>query len=243
MQNLITTKRPAIKSQYIFWVIPILMAFIYLVIHIRIIIFPYQLEYREGAILLTTDAFLNGVNPFQVENNPLYINVYGIIYNWITLPFAVVAGNTLWVHRIITAIFIFGQVFLVSAVLRKQGVAWILTTTAGLFIWLSQIFYIGPLARPDAVGTFFFLASLLIPFLYDFSLRSIVTALFFGILGFYTKPYFILGFPLLLAYTFLAISKRRAFITGLIFVPVFVVTLWSINKVYEAYFLNNVNSG
>ena len=83
-----------------------------LAVQIKIITFPYPLELREGAIQLSTHALLNGINPYSLINNPVYINPYGILYNLLVLPFAALFGNSLQLHRLINGLLILGQLFL-----------------------------------------------------------------------------------------------------------------------------------
>ena len=39
----------------------------------------YLLEYREYAVILSTDVLLEGLNPYAIELQPLAMNVYGIV--------------------------------------------------------------------------------------------------------------------------------------------------------------------
>jgi hypothetical protein len=62
-------------------------------ISLKLIIHHFQVignffpnEYRESATLLTTDLLLKGGNPYALENQPEYTNVYGIFYHIIVLP-------------------------------------------------------------------------------------------------------------------------------------------------------------
>jgi hypothetical protein len=224
------------------WIFPILVGLVFLNVQIRLISFPYQLEYREGAVFLTTEGLLHGINPYTLENNPLYINVYGIAYNLFVLPLAFVFGNSLALHRIVSAAFIFGQVGLVILVLRQRKISWLLAVIAGLFIWLGQLASTSPLARPDTLGEFLFLGSLFAPYFFGFNLASVIAGLVFGIAGFYTKPYFILGLPILLSYLFLFVSKKKAILAGFGALIGLLATALIVNLFFEAYFLNTIYS-
>src|SRR6266508_1132602 len=67
---------------------------------------PYQIEFREGTAQVLTKLLLGGENPFVLDNQPLGMNNYGLGYNIVVWPFAVLFGNTLSVHRSVTFIFI-----------------------------------------------------------------------------------------------------------------------------------------
>ena len=82
-------------------ILVVLTGLLILAVQIKIITFPYPLELREGAIKLSTHTLLNGVNPYALANNPIYINGFGLLYNLLVLPFAALFGNLLQLHRLI----------------------------------------------------------------------------------------------------------------------------------------------
>ena len=242
IQKLLLTLNSLRFIPWIGWVGIAVVCLALLGIHLRLVFFPYQMEYREGAIILTTQAFLKGINPWALENNPIYINVYGFVYNLIVLPFAWLLGNQIWIHRLISFLAILGQIWIITIVMRKKGIRWQWIAFAGLFVWLGQIYYTTPLARPDALGQLFFLLTLFIPLIYDFSPRSLVLSAILGVLGFYTKPYYVLGIPLIASYVFLCISKKKALCyAGGVLLALSLSAVF-VNKIFEAYFLNVVFS-
>lgn len=194
----------------LFWSMPVFFSALLLVLNLRLVTFPYQMEYREGAIQLTTAALLRGINPWAAENQPLYCNVYGFVYNWIILPFAAVLGNSLWIHRLVSFAAILAQLAIIAAVLRKRNVPAPYILLALPVIWVTQLFYVIPLARPDTTGQFFFLLCIYSPFIGKYSLRSLITSIASGLIAFYTKPYFALGLAIVPAYLLLFVSKKRA---------------------------------
>lgn len=224
------------------WISVCLVGLALLAIHTRIIVYPYQMEYREGAIVLTNDAFLHGINPWKLENNPIYINVYGFVYNLVLLPFTWLLGNRVWIYRLGSFLAIIGQMVLLAKVLRKLGTSRLLILASLEFLWLGQIYYTTPLARPDSLGQLLFLATLIIPWLDRFSTKSLILSALFGWLGFYTKPYFILGVPLLAGYLFLFSSKKKALLYSLGIGVVLVISAVVVRIIFEAYFLNTIFS-
>jgi hypothetical protein len=242
IQSLLRSLNSIKLIHWIGWIGTGIVGLTLLGVHLRLVFFPYQMEYREGAIILTTQAFLKGINPWALQNNLTYINVYGFVYNLIVLPFAWLLGNQLWIHRLISFAAIVGQLWIIALVMRKKGIGWLWIALAGLFVWLGQIYFTTPLARPDALGQLFFLLTLFIPLLYNFSPRSILLSAAFGVLGFYTKPYFVLGLPLIATYVFLFISKKKALWYAGSSLLVLAVSAILVNKIFEAYFLNVVFS-
>ncbi len=215
---------------------------ILLIINLRIVFFPYQMEFREGAIVLTNAAFLKGINPWALENNLEYINVYGIVYNALILPFNWLLGNQIWIYRLVSMLAILGQIFLIGVVQRKNGITWLNIGITAVFIWLGQIYYTTPMARPDTLGQLFFLLTLFLPVLMNYSAKSLVWSGLFAVLGFYTKTYFVLGLPLLAMYLFIFRSKTQAIWYGGISLTGIVMSAIVINHFFEAYFLNVVFS-
>ncbi len=213
-----------------------------LILHLRLVFYPYQMEFREGAIVLTTEAFLKGINPWSLENNLTYINVYGIVYNALALPFAAFLGNSLWIHRFMSFLAVIGQLWLVVKVMRQKGIAWLFAGFASIFLWLGQIYYTTPMARPDTLGQLFFLLTIFLPVLGNFSKKSLFFSLLFGWLGFFTKPYFVLGLPLVTMYLFLFENKLRAIGYAIIGILWIVISSLLVNHFFEAYFLNVVFS-
>lgn len=229
-------------AAWIGWAAILLAGLALLVVNIRIVAFPYQMEYREGAIVLTTQAFLKGINPWALQNNPVYINVYGFVYNFVVLPFALIFGNLIWVHRMISFLGILGQMAILGLVMHKRGIEKIWIAAAALFLWLGQIFYTTPLARPDTLGQLFFLLTIFLPILEDYSPRSLIWSAVCGLLGFFTKPYYILGLPFVACYSFLFVSKKKAVIYAGAALGVLAGAVLLVNRVWEAYFLNVVYS-
>ncbi len=213
-----------------------------LAINLRIVFFPYQMEFREGAIVLTNTAFLKGINPWALENNLQYINVYGIVYNALILPFTWLMGNQLWIYRLVSMLAILGQMLVVGMVMRRKGFAWLYIGMAALFLWLGQIYYTTPMARPDTLGQLFFLLTLFLPAFWNYSTKSLIWSGAFAVLGFYTKTYFVLGLPLLAMYLFLFRSKSQAIWYAAASTAVIMVAALVINHFFEAYFLNVVFS-
>lgn len=237
--DILSTSRPLFK---IGMVTATALLALLAILHLRLVFYPYQMEFREGAIVLTTQAFLEGINPWSLENNLTYINVYGIVYNAVVLPFAALFGNTLWIHRLVSFLAVIGQLILIASVMRKKGIRWLYVLFTAVYIWLGQIYYTTPMARPDTLGQLFFLLTILLPVLGNFSRRSLIFSILFGWLGFFTKPYFVLGFPLVAAYLFLFENKRTAILYALAGGVLIGISSLVINHFFEAYFLNVIFS-
>jgi hypothetical protein len=119
---------------------------------ITIITTPVPIEYREGAILLSTGYLLQGLNPYALANQPLSMNVYGLGYNLVVLPFAALMGNTLAIHRVISIICLVLSGMIVSQWLMLKGASRLFAFSGSLILFASLLFYTTPVSRPDALG-------------------------------------------------------------------------------------------
>ncbi len=209
---------------------------------------PYPAEYREGAILLLTDFLIHGLNPFSLANHPLMTNNYGFLYNLVVLPFAMIFGNTLAVHRMISILFIFTSCMLIVLVLIKVGTTLPFACAGGVIVMASLLFQVTPLARPDSLGEFFFLLSILLPWQRKFDTPALIASGLTGLLAFLAKPYFILSIGIVTMYVFLFVSKKKGLFYALFAITAFLLGFYIVNIYFECYFLdvllNNIaNSG
>lgn len=195
---------------------------------------------------MTTGALLEGKNPYALANQPEYTNVYGIFYHWVVWPWAQLFGNTLPVHRAVTGVFIVLSCGLMLQLLRRLRVPLLLGGGTTLVFYAHLIFYVTPLARPDALGVFLLLLTVLIPFNHSYSRRSLLWALLCGILALLTKPYFMFGLVIVIAYVILCRSKALGLGYGILSLLAVGLTLAGMNAMFETYinntFLVNINA-
>ncbi len=196
--------------------------------HYRLITSPGQLEYRESSIISTTDLLLKGENPYALKNLPQHTNVYGIVYNLVTLPFTKIFGATFLTHRIITAIFIFGSAIVIYQFIRWSGNSRSISIVGALIFYILIIRSYTTIARPDSLGLFLFLVGILIPWRLNYTNSSLAISIVIGLLAFLTKPYFLFGIPCIALYLFLSKSKIKGVIYFIISilcaaVPIFII--------------------
>ncbi len=234
---------PVLKRAIIFF--SVLLVVLFLFVHIKIITFPYQLELREGNTQLTTHAFLNGINPYAIPNNPLYINIYGVLFNLVMLPFARLLGNTLQLHRLLNGLFILIQAAIIIKVMRTQKKSWLASFLSACFIWLGQLYFSTPLARPDALGGILFLLAIFIPWLFQFDLKSLTLSILLGVLSYQTKFYFFLSIVIIASYLFLFVSKKKAIIYTVAASALFILNVFILYLSFDTFFVNSlyVSSG
>lgn len=201
---------------------------------------PYQIEYREGTAQVLTGFFLKRQNPFILENQPLAMNNYGLGYNLIVLPFAAVFGNTLSVHRSVTFGFVLLSASLGFFIVHKKTGNNPLALACAAFITIGLVGNGGIGAFPAALGTFLFLVAIFTPFLRSFDLAGLIVSILASLMAFYTKPYFLLAFGIVLSYLFLFVSKRKSILYGLGFFTFFIPLLFAANYIFPLYFINTI---
>jgi hypothetical protein len=222
-----------------FFITLIYFIFKLLLNHYKIIVNPFQNEFREGAILLTTKALLSGINPYDLANQPQYTNVYGIFYHLLVYPLAKIFGLSLPIHRILSGLFIVSTCIGTFGILyKKLQVSWLLSLSASTILYAQLIYLVNPLARPDGLGLFIFLTGLYIPWQYQFSRLSLLASVVLGILGLLTKPYFFLLIPYIGVYLFLFKSKLKSIKYGLLALATLLFTVVVINLFFKSYFNN-----
>jgi len=201
---------------------------------------PAPVEYREGATLLVTDFLMRGTNPFSLASHPLMTNNYGLLYNLIVLPFALFWGNTFAVHRSVSIIFILFSSALIVRTLRKSGAALPFSLLGGVLVAACLLFYVTPIARPDALGTFLFLVAVLVPWYRKFDAWGLVFSGVLSLLAFLAKPYFVLSAGIVASFVFLFVSKKRALLYGIGVFGLLVLSLGILNHFLEMYFFDVV---
>ncbi|NMC47155.1 MAG: glycosyltransferase family 39 protein [Chloroflexi bacterium] len=201
---------------------------------------PNPAEYREGANLVMTQYFLDGNNPFLLENQPLLNTNKGFLYNLAVLPLAALFGNTLFIHRLVVLIFNLLSTWLVYHTLKKSGATNPLALAGALMMLACLLFYVSPIARVDGLGNFLFLAACSVPWLHAFERKSLWASGLLGLLAFYTKPYFLLSVAIVAVYVFLFISKKKGLFYGGLTLLMVLASAVLVRQVFECYFLHTI---
>ncbi|MBI2331439.1 MAG: hypothetical protein HYU84_04625 [Chloroflexi bacterium] len=199
---------------------------------------PYQIGFREGAPQVLTSMLIHGENPYIFENQPLAFNNYSIAYSVAVLPFALMFGNTLHIHRWVTFIFILLSTSLGFWVVFKRGRNLSTALICCAFIIIGFLGRGGVGSAPTTMGTFLFLAAVFIPYLRSFDNASMVISAILALLALHTKAYFVLSFGIVATYVFLLISKKKAIYYFLLFFALFVISFVAIRLNYPLYFID-----
>jgi hypothetical protein len=206
------------------------------------LVWPYPLEYREGASQVLTQLLLAGKNPFALENQPLGMTNYGIGFNLMVWPLAALFGNTLLIHRLVTLVFILLASFLVLRTASASVKDPILPIVCAELVAAALATRAGLGALPGAMGTFLFLLGILLPLLRGFDRWGLFLSGLAILLAFYTKPYFLLGFGVVASYLFLFVSKKKGLIYIVSFGAAALLSVLIVRAIFPLYFFDTVFS-
>lgn len=216
----------------------LVLAALLAVYHLRIITASIPLDYYEGQMLVITGIIADGNNPYTRPFQPQAMDVYPPLYNILVAPFTQWFGNTLELHRWISGGLILLSVALCSLAAFRATGSRLYSAAAGVMIYAALLFYSTPVASTNALGILLYLSILLVPWLLNFSRGSLVAALVFGVLVFYTKQYFIAAMAMLCLYLFLYRCKVTAVALGACYALVLLGSL-TIVHLTSPYYLDN----
>jgi hypothetical protein len=191
--------------------------------HLFILFAPWQLGYREGAVLLQVRGLLHGINVYSPEQLPLYLNVYGSIYNSVGWLFCKMMGGGFFPLRLISFLSILASLLLLNDILRRRRVLGDIRLALCLYMYFGLLFGSTPLAQPDALGFLSFILCFWLFEVFQIRLWSILMIIVLSLLGFLIKLYFVIAAPLVISYVFLFRSKKM----GLVFTAIFLGALVS----------------
>ncbi|MBF0504469.1 MAG: hypothetical protein HQL14_05125 [Candidatus Omnitrophica bacterium] len=191
-------------------------------------------------MMTNTDALLKGLNPYAMAQQPQCTNVYGIIFPLLTWPLVKLLGHTLIIHRLVTGFSILASCALVSFVLKKMKIPFLLNIWASLMLY-SSLLYPGtstPCIDPAATGLFFLLATIFVPWFCKYSYKSLFISALCGIFALYSKQYTVLGVIVMATYLFLFVSKIKGFFYGFLWLLLLFISALAANLTLPAYFNN-----
>jgi hypothetical protein len=187
-----------------------------LLVALRMIVSPAPQEMREGAIVLSTLALLDGVNPYGAAGLARGAgNLYGILYPLLVAPAAGLFGAGLVTHRAVAALGIAIATWLVWRGARQAGGGAALSAMAAALSTVGWLYWVGPTVRPDGVGLACMLGALVIAAPAPGEWRRFAPALLLSLAGFAAKIYFVGGIFIVAAHVFLFMRWQRGLVLGL----------------------------
>jgi hypothetical protein len=193
-----------------------LLAFAWLLIlHLTMVATDAPMETRDGAMIATTVALLDGRNPYAIDGLMQTGNVYGIGYNLAVLPIAELIGPGYVAHRLVSAFAIFGACLILLRWLRIAGLGIIDSLLGTALAYAGFIYFTGAVVRPDGLGIFLMLAAVEALRRGDCDARSFAACLGLSLLGLACKLYYVWPAFAAASYVFLWRDRRRGFAYGL----------------------------
>ena len=187
-------------------------------VHFDLITAPGPLDPRENQLWMFTDLLAHGHNPYNPRFLPAYVNVYGIVEPLVALPFAkMLGGDSLLLERIISAACIYGSAALLVVYARRLGLPWLAAMGIAGSTIILLVNSLAVTGKIDAFGTLLAVATFVLAHRCQFSMTALFAAAAIGVAALFTKVYFVYGFVIVIGYTFLFISMRRAILAGLAF--------------------------
>ncbi len=212
----------------------------FLVYHYNIISYPYLLELREGGMLLTTKALINGINPYVTHNLPQYLNVYGVLYNILAIPLELVISNSLISHKLTTAIFILAICYLFFKICKQYAINKQLSFLGIITIYACCLVLVIPLPRPETLGMFLFLVCLYLPSITNYSNRGMHVAYIAGVLSIFAKVYFVFCLPLLSLWLIFFVDKSKGIRFAIQYLVVALIAIGVVHLITPLYWINTL---
>jgi hypothetical protein len=196
----------------------------------------YPIYCREAHEVFSTSLLLQGKNPYSIEHHPALMHCYGIVHALIAWPPSILFGHSVQFQRLISCAAILGSTSLLYWVLRVGETPRHLAISGALLLLTQLTFSTAISAKPDGLGLFLLLASLVVPVVADFRLTSLAFSAAFIVIAYFTKPYFIIGAPLVAGYLFCFRSKVLGLAFGLAFFVLLITGVLVVNAVCPLYF-------
>jgi len=206
--------------------------------HYQLLTFAEPLDYNEAGMLSVTATIAEGENPYTFENQPVHAVVYPVLYNIVVAPLSSIFGNSLPLHRAVAGLFILTACAIFYVVARRQTNSRQESFAMAVLWYAALLYYTTPVSSPNSLGVLLFFASISIPWLYNFSSRSLCVGLALGILAFYGKQYFMACLGYIALYLFIGVSKKTGLLFGMASLVFFLLTLCLVNYT-SPYFLDN----
>lgn len=203
--------------------------------HARMVVSPAPQEMREGASVWIERLLLEGRNPYALEELPASTDVYGIFYYLAVAPIAVLVGNGYAAHRAVSAAAIVGACVLLYRLLRTRGTDRVLAGVGAMLFYVSSVYFVAPVARPDGLALLLSLTSAACLFEPSPTWRRLIGGLLVALLALLTKSYLAYP-PFVLAAHMVAFGPRmRGMAFGCLSVIAAVTVLMAMSWVYPAY--------
>jgi hypothetical protein len=210
------------------------MAAFQLVQQIHIIAFSYPLDYRENVVLYRAALIAHGQSPYS--HLPASQSQYGFVTDYFGALGMLLTGPSFVAPRFISAVAMLLWSALLGVYAMRRTADWLTGFAVFAFGYVSSFSHPETaLAFPNALGSLFFLSSILVPLLGEFSVWSLAVGLAAAWLGFFAKVYLGLGPAFIIAWLLLSRRWREASLFAAASIALLCVSLFVIARVFPDY--------
>ncbi len=204
--------------------------------YVESMLFPFQLEYREGALLSLIPEMQKGFVPLSEAQTPETLYVYGIGYPYLVFGLSKWIDNPLIASRLLSLIFNSITTILLFETLRRRKLpamyAFQISTIFFVFLAItaSHMF-------PSAPAACFLAASIVIPLWFGGRFIPCLLGIGLALIGFTMKQYAVISVPaILLFHLYSSKFTLKAWIqTFLLFLPI-PIWFWVLFSSFSSYY-------
>jgi hypothetical protein len=246
MQTISLQRASAVAVDTVLWVFLAALLGLTFAKHTVLCGFPYQAEPTEAGMLQSARVLEQGGDPWAPAIAPESYNAYGLGYPWVAAQWHRWEPRLPWLLllRMTTAMGVLAALGMMALALREEQVSAMETAALLTLLYPVLIFPDSYAARPDGLGTAFYLACLL--WARQPGRRNVALAGVLGATAFFIKTYMALALPV--AAIMLWVEGRRrdvgvlalaAMLTGSV---LGLAVLWRYPHYLEGTFLVNTNT-
>lgn len=191
------------------WALLLPPAIYLLVLHARLISYPLAHLGTEGTEASFAQAIALGHDPTAAAWAPTHGSAYGFVHGSLAAALGGTRGaDSLALQRLLAAAGLLGALVVLAASAVQRGATRWATAALTVSLYAGWLFSSTPHARPDGLAIFFFVSSFCLGTWPQAPRSAALIAGALAVLGYFTKPYAVLGLPL--ALLALAVDGRWA---------------------------------
>jgi hypothetical protein len=175
---------------------------------------PFQHEFREGAMGATTYALRLGLNPFSLKHQPQYVNVYGPLYPMIAALLAKDPQSSFIVARAVSSLALILNCLVLGWWIARVSSP-LIAVGAGAFFLYQQLDASSG-AFPMSLGTLLLVAPIAWIDVRGVTVKRVLGGGLVGALAFITKPYFIVVSVIVGLVSLTRLTFRETFLYALL---------------------------
>lgn len=199
---------------------------------------PFQHEFREGAMAATTYALKLGLNPFSLRHQPQFVNVYGPLYPGLTALLTIGPEHSFVVARIVSSVAIVTNCIVLGWWIARVSSPLLAFGAGTLFLYHQLDASSG--AFPMSLGTLLLVTPIAWIDVRGVSVRRVMGGAFVGGLAFMTKPYFVVVSVIMGLVSLTHLSLRQTFLYGLLTAVTLTGVLFAYAYLFPALWMNTV---